>query len=82
MEQLVFSPQSLGQALRRQRKAKKLNQEKAGGFLNLGQSTVSNIEMGTPGTQIETIFRLLAALDLEMVIRSKPKAKEKKSEDW
>lgn len=82
MEQLIFSPQSLGQALRRQRKAKALNQKKAGELFNLGQNTISNIEMGAPGTRIETLFRLLAALDLEMVLRSKPMPKKKQSGDW
>ncbi len=71
MEQLVTSPQALGAALKRQRKLKRLNQKQAGHPFKIEQSTVSSIEAGAPGTRLETIFRLLAALDLELVIRSK-----------
>jgi HTH-type transcriptional regulator/antitoxin HipB len=76
MEQLIFSPKSLGIAVRRQRKAKKLNQKEVGKIFNLEQSTVSTIERGAPGTRLETLFRLLASLDLEMVIRPKNHSKK------
>ena len=71
MKQLVHSPESLGAVIKRARKAKKLNQNQAGSPFNLNQSTVSNIEQGTVGTHIETIFRILAALDLEIIIQTK-----------
>lgn len=71
MEQLVYSPKSLGIAIKRQRKAKKLSQKEAGSVVNLEQTTVSSIEQGAPGTRLETLFRMLAALELEMVIRPK-----------
>jgi HTH-type transcriptional regulator/antitoxin HipB len=82
MEQLVYSPQSLGKAIQRQRKLMRLNQIDAGLPFNIAQSIVSSIENGVPGVQIDTIFRVLAALDLEMVIRSKEETKNLKSEDW
>ena len=71
MKQLVYSPQSLGVAIKRARKLKKLNQQQAGQFFNIQQSTVSSIEGGAPGTRLDTVFRILAALDLEMVICAK-----------
>lgn len=76
MKQLVFSPSSLGSAIARRRKALKLNQKQAGGSFRIEQSTVSNIEQGRPGIHIDTIFRMLAALDLEMVIQAKPVSDE------
>lgn len=92
MEQLVYSPRSLGSAIRRQRKLLKLSQKEAGHPFSLEQSTVSSIEHGKEGTRLETLFRILSALDLEMVIRSKPKSKNNKEsmdvkdvnrdEDW
>lgn len=82
MDQIVYSPKSLGHAIRRQRKAKKLNQEEAGTAFKIQQSTLSNIEQGVPGTRIETIFRVLAALDLEMIIRPKKKSNNKIDERW
>lgn len=82
MEQLVYSPQSLGAALQRARKAKHLNQKKAGLPLNIEQSTVSSLEQGAPGTRLETLFRMLAALDLEMVIRTKDNSVTTNTEGW
>lgn len=72
MEYFVYSPQSLGQQLRRVRKKLGLNQTQAGYYFNIEQSTFSSIERGAPGTRLETLFRVLAALDLEMVLRPKP----------
>jgi len=82
MEQLVHSPKSLGSAITRQRKAKKLSQTEAGSTFKIEQSTISSIEQGAPGTRLETLFRLLAALDLEMVIRPKTTSTNKTKESW
>jgi HTH-type transcriptional regulator/antitoxin HipB len=82
MDQRIYSPKSLGSAIKRQRKAKKLNQHEAGAAFKLDQTTVSSIEQGTPGTRLETIFRILAALDLEMVIRPKRNIIDKSGESW
>ncbi|PCH57101.1 MAG: transcriptional regulator [Legionellales bacterium] len=71
MQQLVHSPKSLGSSIRRQRKLQKLTQTEAGFHFRIEQSTVSSIEQGAAGTRVETLFRMLASLDLEMVIRSK-----------
>ena len=71
MEELVVSPETLGRVIKRQRKTKGLTQHEAGEPFRLDQGTLSHIESGTHGTRLETLFRLLAALDLEMVIRSK-----------
>lgn len=76
MKQLITSPKALGSIIRRARKQKKLNQQQAGHLFNIIQSTVSSIESGAPGTRLETILRMLAALELEMVIRSKKQTDE------
>ena len=82
MEHLIYSPKALGEMIKRQRKLKQLNQAKAGSAFKLDQTTVSNIERGVNGTRIETIFRLLAALELEMVIRPKKNLCSKNKERW
>ncbi len=82
MEQFVYSPKTLGQAIQRLRKAKKLNQEDAGKAFKLKQSTISSIEGGALGTRLDTLFRLLAALDLEMIIRSKEGSSSQKKAKW
>lgn len=71
MEILVQSPKLLGLAFKRYRKMRSLSQTDAGREFVIDQTTISSIENGASGTRIETVFRLLAALDLEMVIRTK-----------
>lgn len=74
MELIIFSAKSLGNAIKRWRKAKRITQEEAGSAFNIDQTTISSIENGAPGTRLETLFRVLASLDLEMVIRPKNKS--------
>ena len=82
MEQLVNSPKTLGNAIKRQRKTKQITQKNAGILFKIEQSTVSSIEQGSEGTRLSTLFRLLAALDLEMVIRSKEDITHTQKENW
>jgi len=82
MEQFVYSPRSLGNAIRRQRKAKGLSQQQTGELFKIEQSTVSSIERGAAGTRLETLFRMLAALELELVIRTKREDSPEKYEEW
>lgn len=82
MEQLINSPKTLGNAIRRQRKIKKLTQKTAGDAFKIEQSTVSSIEQGAEGTRLTTLFRILAALDLEMVIRTKENIVRNHKENW
>jgi HTH-type transcriptional regulator/antitoxin HipB len=80
MKQIVYSPESLGQFIQRVRRARKLTQRDAGLNFKLDQTTISSIEQGARGTRIETLFRLLAALDLELVIQHKKS--DIKKNDW
>jgi HTH-type transcriptional regulator/antitoxin HipB len=82
MDQIIFSPKSLGSAFKRQRKAKKLTQQEAGSTFRIDQTTVSSIEQGAPGTRLHTIFRMLAALELELVIRPKKNRTPKNQDEW
>jgi len=80
MHQVINSPLTLGQFLNRVRKSKKLTQHETGQTFKLDQTTISSIEQGAKGTRIDTIFRLLAALDLEMIIQEK--GNQQKRIDW
>ncbi len=82
MEQLVTTSEALGEALRRARELRGLNQTEAGQPFNLTQRTVSTLEQGAPGTRIDTLFRMLAALDLEMVVRTKPAIDNLSQDKW
>lgn len=82
MEQLILSLNSLGAVIKRQRKAKNLTQTEVGAEINIEQSTLSSVEQGAEGTRLSTLFRILAALDLEMVIRSKNSCQQEDKEQW
>lgn len=73
MEQLINTLGALGAVIKRRRKEKNLTQSETGSPFNIDQSTFSSVEQGAEGTRLSTLFRILAALDLEMVIRSKEK---------
>lgn len=81
MNIIITSPKMLGQLIRRVRKRKNLTQTEAGQNFNLDQTTLSSIEQGADGTRLGTIFRVLAALDLELIIQEKNK-KQPKEVKW
>ena len=62
----VTSPDTLGGVLRYHRKNQGLTQAEAGGKFNLPQKTVSRIEVGVAAVRLDTVFRYMAALGLEM----------------
>jgi HTH-type transcriptional regulator/antitoxin HipB len=79
----VVSPESLGSALREERKKIGLSQAEAGKSVGVDQATVSKVEQGNSGTRLDTLFRLLAALDLELVLQSRqPPAEKNEGEAW
>jgi len=77
------SPENLGQALRSERKHKGLSQKAVGALSRYGAAHHSKIEKGNPGTELNTLFRLLAALDLELSIQPRQKPSiESKGDLW
>jgi HTH-type transcriptional regulator/antitoxin HipB len=83
MMQKILSPEGLGAALRSERKKRKLSQTTVGKAVGIDQPTVSKVEKGNPGTELGTLFRLLAALELELVIQPRQKpTKDTKGDIW
>ena len=83
MRTKTTSPVSLGRILRAARKQKGLSQTEAGNSVGLDQPTLSKIERGESNARIDTLFRLLAALDMEMIVRPRQKASEEsKGDNW
>jgi HTH-type transcriptional regulator/antitoxin HipB len=72
----VVTIESLGAAIRDARKNKGLTQTAAGKPVGIDQTTVSKIEQGSAGTRLDTLFRLLAALDLELVLQPRQHSKD------
>jgi HTH-type transcriptional regulator/antitoxin HipB len=83
MKQKILSPEGLGAALRKERKKKGLSQTDVGKSVGIDQPTISRVEKGNPGTELGTLFRLLAALDLELVIQERLRqVDDSKGDTW
>lgn len=81
MDQIARTTKQIGDAIRRQRRKLGLNQTALGERTQLRQATISAVESGEPGTQIRTLCDVLAALDLELVVRPRSKAAPADIED-
>ncbi|NHB95039.1 helix-turn-helix domain-containing protein [Photorhabdus stackebrandtii] len=64
----ITSTKMLAHALHNERKKRKLSQDKVADSIGIKQSTVSEFENYPDGTRLETLFKLLAALDLELQV--------------
>jgi len=80
-EQIARTPKQVGDAVRRRRRSQGLNQTDLGNKTKLRQATISGLEAGESGTQLRTLFDVITALDLELVIRPRTKASNDKIEE-
>lgn len=62
----------LGDSLARIRGLQDLTQTVLGEKAGLRQATISALENGEAGTRVQTLFDVLAALNLELVIQPRP----------
>lgn len=68
---LIHTPAELAQFYRDQRKLHGQSQTVMAQEAGLRQDTVSKFEISPDNTRLDTLFRLLAALDLELHVKSK-----------
>ena len=71
---IARTAKQVGAVLRRIRRQKGLTQGELGDLMHARQATVSKLESGEAGTQLGVVINALAALDLELVIRTRSKA--------
>ena len=76
MNQLARTMKDIGHAIRQARKAKGLTQKELAAKSGVWQETISKIETGVASTKLETIFDLLAALDLELQVQPRSKGSQ------
>ena len=67
----VRSAKQLVLALRRFRKLKSHTQGELGVSAGLPQTSISKIEVGLVDPSLTTMFKILAALDLEIIVKAK-----------
>lgn len=71
MQQIMVSPKDLGVMLRELRKQKGLTQAALGARVGLDQKRVSLMENGNPNIRVDSLFRLLSALNVGMALEPK-----------
>jgi len=64
----ITSAKALAHVLNNERKQRKLTQHDIAELIGVRQPTVSSFENGPEGTRLDTLFKLLAALDLELQV--------------
>lgn len=69
--QAVRTPMQLARLLNGQRKEQGLSQKKAAAKVGMAPKTISALENHPEGSCIESLFKLLSALDLEIVLQPK-----------
>jgi HTH-type transcriptional regulator/antitoxin HipB len=81
MDQITRTSPQLGAALRRRRKQAGLSQVSLADKVKLRQATISRLESGDTGTKLGTLLDVVAALDLEIVVRPRSKGRAADIED-
>ncbi len=81
MEQITRTPRQLGTLLRRRRRELGLTQEALASRIHLRQATVSALEISAADSRLATIFDMLSALDLELLVRPRSKGSAQKVEE-
>jgi HTH-type transcriptional regulator/antitoxin HipB len=73
MDSVARIPRHLGVALRARRSKLKLSQARVGVKTGMKQNTISVLEIRTASSRIASLYRVLSALGLEIVVREKSK---------
>lgn len=68
---LVTTPKILAAHLRDVRKTNKISQKNAASLVGLRQATISTFESKPDKTTIETLFKILASMELELHVVQK-----------
>lgn len=69
----------LASTIRAQRKSKGLSQAEVAELVGIKQSTVSAFEVNPDSTKIDTLFRIIAAIGLQIDLKEKNKNQEDNS---
>jgi len=83
MEYLIPTPSQLGQAFKSRRSECNLTQAEAASKVGLLPKTVSGLEGHPEVASVESFFKLIVALDLELILRPKGEAAhDEQRESW
>ena len=81
MDEIARTSKQLGAIVRKTRKATGLTQGDLASRIDLRQATISDLENGERETRLGTILQVLAALDLELLVRRRTRSTPNKLEE-
>jgi HTH-type transcriptional regulator/antitoxin HipB len=82
MQMLIVSSGDMGAVLRDMRKQQGLTQAELGKKVGLDQKKVSLLENGNSNCRIDSLFRLLSALGVGLVVQPKIELKSVGTDKW
>ncbi|MGX2987048.1 helix-turn-helix domain-containing protein [Ursidibacter sp. B-7004-1] len=77
---VITTSKMLSHALRETRYQQRLSQIDLAKLASIKQSTISSFENNSSNIKIETLFKILASLELELVVQPRPKHQDTKDE--
>ena len=78
----VTSAKQLSACLKDARRLQKLSQGKVANKVGLRQDTVSSFEINPESTKLDTLFKILAALELSLDIKPRTDPSDSPSSGW
>lgn len=79
IEYVIKTPEQLGAVVAGIRRARRLTQASTGKKVGLAQNAVSQLETDPSPASLQRIFKLLSALELDLVVRERAK---RVAQDW
>ncbi len=78
----ISTPSELGRVFQDRRKKRKLTQGSVAEAIGMRQASISDFERRSASSQIETLFKIAAALDLDIYVDDKPVMIQEKGDAW
>lgn len=82
MNYRVLTPTQLAAALKNRRKELGLTQVEAASLVGLLPKTISALEITPERSSIESLLKLISALDFEIVLSPKPPHAKQAKDEW
>ena len=81
MQNLILTPFQLAYYLKSRRKSLNLTQKQAGELVGLLPKTISALESHPERCSLESFFKRVSALEIEMLLQPKPRPDEETEKD-
>jgi HTH-type transcriptional regulator / antitoxin HipB len=81
MESIARTPLQFGNDIRENRRRLGITQEQLAAKAGVRQRTISDIESASGSARLDTVMRILAALELELVVRTRTKGSARDIEE-